>query len=212
MSSYSLKNMKLRAVLFVVLSVAAIGGIAWWCGLFSFLPGVSLLSKGPIQPYRPEDRAAIMQLLKDDWYWLVSEGAVDFSPDYMLDHHAATYHYTDNSLSIDVYRTPEGKVAGFVTYHPIEGYKGRIQFLAVGKEFRKKGYAKELMAHAINRLKKAGMCFIEIAVRSHNTPAFTLYKRFGFKEMWSSSEGFVGMGKSLCGSGAKNMSPAPVDF
>jgi ribosomal protein S18 acetylase RimI-like enzyme len=111
-----------------------------------------------------------------------------------------------------VYRTPEDKIAGFVTYHPLEGYKGRIQFLVVAKEFRKKGYAKELMQYAINGLKKQGMCFIEIAVRAHNEPAVNLYKKFGFKEIASTPDGFLYMSKSLCGSMQQSSAPAAVDW
>jgi len=192
--------------LLIIGAVAVCGALAWWWH------GSSLLKKGPITPYQPEDREAIIQLLKDDWYWLVAVGASDFTADYMLEHHAATYHYPDNTLSISVYRTPEGKVAGFVTYHQLEGYKGRIQFLAVAKEFRKKGYARALMAHAINGLQKMGMCFIEIAVRANNTPAFNLYKKFGFKEIWSTPDGFLGMSKSLCGSKQQVAQPIPIDW
>lgn len=204
---HALRSWKLRTWACIAMGVLALtGGVAlWW-------HGTSWFSKGPIGVYCPEDRGAVMKLLKDDWYWLVSEGAIDFSPDYMLDHHAATYHYADNTLSIAMYRTPEDKVAGFVTYHPLEGHRGRIQFLVVAKEFRKKGYARNLMQYAINHLKKQGMCFIEIAVRSSNTPAFNLYKNFGFKEIWSTPDGFLGMSKSLCSGAQQNASPAPVDF
>lgn len=200
------RRVTLRIGILISISILiAGGGLLWWHGYFGQL-------RGPIQDYRPEDRPAIMQLLKDDWYWLVAEGAVDFSPDYMLDHHAATYHYADNTLAIKVYRSPEGQVAGFVTYHPIEGYRGRIQFLAVAPEFRKKGYAKELMQHAINGLKKQGSCLIDIAVRANNKPAFNLYKKFGFEETWSTPDGFLGMTKSLCKGLQKATAPAPADF
>jgi ribosomal protein S18 acetylase RimI-like enzyme len=200
------KNVQLRHWTLVGVGLLTIvGGIIWWYG-------PSLFTKNPIETYKPEDRKAIMKLLKDDWYWMVSEGATDFSPDYMLDHHAATLHYADNTLSIAVYRTKEGKIAGFVTFHPIEGYKGRIQFLAVAKEFRKKGYAKALLQYAINGLKKQGMCFIEIAVRSNNIAAATLYKKIGFKETWSTPDGFLLMNKSLCGSTQDVVPPAAIDW
>jgi ribosomal protein S18 acetylase RimI-like enzyme len=207
MLSYSLKQTKTRNILLFIISAAILSGALafWW-------HGSSLFQKSPITPYKSGDRDAIMQLLKDDWYWLVSDGATDFSAGYMLEHHAATLHYPDNTLSISVYRTPENKIAGFVTYHRLEGYKGRIQFLAVAKEFRKKGYARELMAHAINGLQKMGMCFIEIAVRSNNIPAFNLYKKFGFKEIWSTPDGFLGMNKSLCESKQQASHPAPIDW
>jgi ribosomal protein S18 acetylase RimI-like enzyme len=152
----------------------------------------------PISYYQESDRADIVTMLRDDWYWLVADNATDFSADYMLNHHAATFHYPDKSLTIKVYRDEQGKAIGFVTYHKLEHLKGRIQFLAVSRHARKKGIARKLMAHAIDALEKQGLCFIELAVRSNNIPARALYKSFGFSEIWRTEDGFLGFSKRLC--------------
>lgn len=197
-----------KNVIIVALSLVALaGGLGWWL----FYAGRS--GSTHIEMYQPADRPAIKKILEDDWHWLVAEGAFDFSADYMFEHRAPTYHYPDNSLSIAVYRTPEGKVGGFITYHQVEGFSGKIQFLGVASEFRKKGYGRELMSYALDALRKKGMCFVDIAVRASNTPAYNLYKSLGFKEVWQTPDGFIGLRKSLCGSLlGKDATPAPMEW
>lgn len=151
-----------------------------------------------LTPYQTEDRTAIIDMLRTDWYWLVGEGVKDFSPEYMLDHQAATWRYPDKSLSIMIYRDTHGLPVGFVTYHKLEALKGRIQFLAVARHARKKGIAQKLISYAIEELRKQGFCSIEIAVRVNNIPAKTLYIKNGFTETWRTSDGFLGLSKNLC--------------
>jgi ribosomal protein S18 acetylase RimI-like enzyme len=168
------------------------GGVAWW------LCGPKFFAKNNIEAYQPSDIPAIKNILEEDWHWLVAEDGSFFSTDYMFEHHAATLRHADNTLSIAVYRTPEGKVAGFVTYHSVDGLQGRIQFLGVAKEYRKKGYGRELIEYAVEQLRKQGKCNVEITVRASNDPAYSLYKKLGFKESWSTPDGFIGLSKPLC--------------
>lgn len=152
-------------------------------------------SRSPITAYRPEDRPALAKIMQDDWYWLVSDGASDYSMDYMFDHKAATLRYPDNSLSIDVYRE-DGKPVAFVTYHKLDAYRGRVQFLAVNRSARGKGYGKLLMQHALRKLAAQGAYTVELATRIVNMPARKLYKKLGFVETWV-DDGFVGFHKNL---------------
>jgi len=167
---------------------------------------------GPIRPYRVEDRASILRMMHDDWYWLVAENLTDFSAEYMLDHHAANQRYPDKSLSISVYEAPEGEPVGFVTYHKLDGMKGRIQFLAVDKQHRKHGYARKLLEHAIAHFEKQGLCAIDIAVRGINKPAKSLYEKLGFHESYRTPDGFLGMTKQLCARSNKSAQSAEPEY
>ena len=59
-------------------------------------------------------------------------------------------------------------------------YMGRVLFLAVDKQFRRKGYAKRLMSFAIDHLKKQGVKIIKVATYEENKKAQQMYtQRFG---------------------------------
>ncbi len=170
-------------------------------------------AQSAITEYRESDRQALTRMLHDDWYWLVAENATDFSTDYMFDHQAATFHYPDNSLTITVYREDDGTPAGFVTYHMLNGLRGRVQFLSIGREYRRKGYGKKLLSHAVAELQKRGACFIELAVRQSNVRAQALYRQLGFVETWRTSDGFAGYAKSVCPRAVASTLPEPLaDF
>jgi len=176
-----------RTLGIIVLSVmVTLGGIIGWLWLHG---------NRVITPFRPADRAAIITILNEDWQILVAEGS-DFSAEYMLDHMAADYHYPDNSLSIVVCRE-QGKVVGFITYHLLDGFHGRIQFLAIARGYRGRGYGGRLMQHAMEDMRSQGVCFIELVTRISNEPARALYRKLGFVERWYEGD-FVGFSVSLC--------------
>lgn len=148
-----------------------------------------------ITPYHQEDQTAVLKILQDDWYWLVSEGSYDFVPEYTFSHRAISQNYPDNSLNIFVYRV-HNKPVGFVTYYKEQGCKGKIQFLAVAKEYRGRGYAQKLLSYAMHDALQHGICVLDLTTRPSNIPAQTLYKRLGFQKTWEEG-GFVGYQKSL---------------
>ncbi len=61
--------------------------------------------------------------------------------------------------------------------------EGHITNIAIGKAFRKKGYAKALLTHFINIAKSENLEFMTLEVRESNIPAITLYKSFGFTQV-----------------------------
>lgn len=189
MTSIKFDNIRVRIGLLLVAGIVAFAAVILW-SIF----GVSAYRN--IRPYQESDRAELVAMLDKDWYWLVSQDAFDFSPDYLFDHRAATFHYADNSLTIMVYEE-DHKPAGFVTYHLLDGYTGRIQFLAVGQEYRKKGYGKLLLEYAVQDLKKRGVCFVNLAVRDNNEAAKKLYEQLGF-QVTGSSKGFLFLTKDFC--------------
>ena len=148
-----------------------------------------------ITPYRAEDQQALTDILRKDWYWLVSEDSVDYSPEYMFAHRAAIPSYPDNSLNIFVYRQ-HGKPVAFVTYYREQGCRGKIQFVAVDQEHRKLGYAQELVKYALDDAAKHGMCIVELVTRTNNISAQKLYRKLGFRTTWQ-AEGFIGFEKSM---------------
>jgi len=193
MSLIRLDDIRVRVSLLIVAGVLSLVAVFCWA---MFWPA----SYGNIRPYREEDRTALKNMLEQDWYWLVSQDATDFSMDYLLDHQAATFHYPDNSLTVMVYED-DHKPAGFVTYHLLDGYTGRIQFLVVAREYRKKGYGKLLLEYALQDFKKRGICFVKLAVRDNNFSAQKLYEQLGF-QVTDSSKGFLFLTKELCSSQA----------
>lgn len=186
----SLSSRYVRVALLLIGAIGAGVGGWYWCGRER--------ADGAITQYRDSDRAALKSMLQSDWYWLVAENATDFSVEYMFDHRAATYHYSDQSLSIAVYRGEHDEPAGFVTYHRLDGAHGRVQFLAVHEKYRRKGCGKKLLEYAVQQLQKQGVCFVELAVRQSNVRARALYKSLGFEETWRTPDGFVGYSKPLC--------------
>ena len=169
----------------VLTALCGIGGYGYW--YYSKNYGIT--------SYRPEDQQALTDILKEDWYWLVSEDSVDFSPEYTFTHFAAVPSYPDNSLSIFVYRE-QGKPVAFATYFREKGCRGRIQFVAVGQQHRKRGYAQKLINHVLDDATKRGMCAMELVTRTNNISAQRLYRKLGFRKTWE-AEGFVGFEKSM---------------
>lgn len=171
---------------------------------FGFLIAVSLGTYGYLQicaqnisPYMPKrDRAFILDIFKNDWYWLVSEYSTDFSPEYMLDNRASSKNIEHkNNLSIHVY-LEDKKPVGFIAFYKKNFYKGRILFLDIVPEYRRKNYAQKLLIFACNTLKNEGIRIVDLTTRVSNTKAQNVYKKVGFYEL-SRDEGFVDFQKIL---------------
>lgn len=141
-----------------------------------------------IKTYDPaRHREAVLDIFNQNWFWLVAKTKeearhVGYSPEYKFDYLAPTDKTEDiGDLVVKVYEQ-EGKVAGFVAYYMKSFYKGVILFLAIDKEYRRKGYARELLVYAISDLKDRGATVIELLTRLKNERARALYEHFGFKE------------------------------
>ncbi|MBI2775258.1 GNAT family N-acetyltransferase [Candidatus Dependentiae bacterium] len=137
------------------------------------------------------DKSFILDIFKNDWYWLVSEYSTDFSPEYML-HYRASSKSAENigDLTIKVIYE-NGKPVGFTAYHKLSLYVGRIIFVAVDKNFRSKGYGYKLLQLAVDDLKSRGAQKIRLVTRTNNAPGIKLYTRFGFKETSRDEDGFL---------------------
>lgn len=58
---------------------------------------------------------------------------------------------------------------------------GAIQNIGISKAHRGKGLGSLLVYHCLQGFQKAGVRFVTLEVTSHNTGAFRLYKRLGFR-------------------------------
>ncbi len=181
MQQYTTFFKKSFLILLFLLSLA--GGI----GSYNYL----LSQHTDIVSYQPQtDREFILNLFKENWYWLVSEYSTDFSAEYMLDNRASSKDpFNKNNLTIKVYHV-DHKPVGFVAYYKKTFFKGFILFLAVDEQCRKIGCATKLLSYAIKDLFNRGCSVIELITRVSNISAQSLYHKLGFKEFWR-DEDFV---------------------
>ena len=73
-----------------------------------------------------------------------------------------------------------------------EGHRGWINYLAVGTDYRNRGFGRRLMEAAESRLRDLGCPKINLQVRSSNHAAVTFYKHIGY-----AIDDVVSMGKRL---------------
>lgn len=149
-----------------------------------------------ISPYRQEDDlGAVMRILYNDWWTLVADNPLDFDAHYTFTHRAVDPSHADGSLNIFVYRM-HGKPVAFATYYRKQGCEAHIQFVAVDKNYRKRGYARAMLDYIMKDALAHGVCVVTLLTRITNIPAQTLYRSYGFTQTWK-TEGFVGFQKVL---------------
>ncbi len=179
-----------RRLLLVALLIlgSGIGATIWYARYHTQVAAAPLT----IMDFDTErDKSFILDIFKNDWYWLVSEHSTDFSPEYMLQNRASSKapEHVGN-LTIKVGYVDQEPV-GFVAYYKKSFYDGFILFLALRSQFRSKGYAYQLLQHAINDLKSRFVTKIRLVTRTVNAPAIKLYTGIGFRETDRDDEGFV---------------------
>lgn len=74
-----------------------------------------------------------------------------------------------------VKNVPAGSVmAGF------DGHRGWLNYLCVHPSFRNRGYGRELILHAVRRLKDCGCPKVNLQIRTSNSEVMEFYKKAGF--------------------------------
>lgn len=63
-----------------------------------------------------------------------------------------------------------------------EGHRGWINYLAVGPEYQRRGFARQMMARAEQILHAAGCPKINLQVRSTNIGVIAFYERIGYRQ------------------------------
>jgi ribosomal protein S18 acetylase RimI-like enzyme len=128
-----------------------------------------------------------------DYYWLYPDESYDVEQHvgFMLKYKAPTEDplYV-GTLHIKVLRV-NNEFAGFTAYYMETLTRGRLLFLDIKKEFRKRGFGEKLARLAVKELKKMGSQTIVLVTRVNN-PAQNIYRRVGFQET-SHDEEFLHM-------------------
>lgn len=137
------------------------------------------------------DAQDVIELFRQDNAWLTTRTFDAAHVDWTLKTHSPNEYEPEyqGTMNIDVIRD-QGKVSGFVTYYFMSPIVGRILFLEIGKDFRRKGYGELLVRHAIQYFFDKGISLVQLLTREDNYPAQRLYTRVGFQEI-SRSHGFI---------------------
>ena len=140
-----MKKVSLYTKIFLAIAlVGALGASAWY---------FSARSEGVFDYNPQEDQAFVINLFKNDWYWLISDASSkSYSVEHMLDYKASSKD-KEGDLILKIYRV-KGKPVGFVAYYPRELFIGQILFVSVDKSQRGKGYARKMVSSALKDLKK----------------------------------------------------------
>jgi ribosomal-protein-alanine N-acetyltransferase len=84
------------------------------------------------------------------------------------------------SFPLVVLHRPENKVVGYIIYWHIKD-DVQVNNIAVHPEFRGKGIGTALMKHVMEKVRRAGVTFVNLEVRTSNTSAQSLYTKLGFE-------------------------------
>lgn len=72
-----------------------------------------------------------------------------------------------------------GSVAGSVMAG-FDGHRGWLNYLCVHPDYRNRGYGRNLISHAVQKLKELGCPKVNIQIRKNNTGVIDFYKKAGF--------------------------------
>jgi ribosomal protein S18 acetylase RimI-like enzyme len=165
---------KLKNKIITVASLLVAIGV----GLYYVIPPESYIHS---YDRSPKEKTFILNFFKKNWDWLIPPGS-DFSPEYMVATNSSSKEPADHGdTTIKVYLENKEPV-GFVAYRKTKFYEGFVNFLGVEESKRRKGYARKLLQHAIDDLKKQGCTVVWLLTRVVNTKAQKLYESMGFKE------------------------------
>lgn len=76
----------------------------------------------------------------------------------------------------------DSHAVGYMGMWALSG-EGHITNVAVGKDYRRRGFARALIEHFIDIAKKENLEFMTLEVRASNEPAIALYRSFGFRDV-----------------------------
>lgn len=184
-----MKNNTIKKII-LVLSLTLGAGIGYY---FTHQPSASISTqtttnqshdKISIDEYdQARDEKAIKDIFYDEYYWLYPDESYDVETHvgFMLQHKAPNENplYV-GTLNIKVLHV-NGQFAGFTAYHKETLTRSRLLFLAIKKDFRKRGFGEKLARYAVEELKKMGAQTIVLVTRVNN-PAQNIYRRIGFEE------------------------------
>lgn len=137
-----------------------------------------------IMPFNKErDTAWMLKLFYDNKYWLYEGPESEFRPEYTLEHQSSSRKAEDDhNLTIKTLYLKKTPV-GFVAYHKLSFYVGKILYLVVKHEFRGQKYGYLLLQYAVDDLKRDGVKKIQLITRTTNSSSQNLYTKFGFHQI-----------------------------
>lgn len=177
-------GIKLQRRIGIIVLVAASLAIAF--GMYWYKkPTVSqqISSATDIRVYEESrDLPFILDMFDKNWFWLVAQTREEYDPNFDFKHLTWSANpYNFGKLQVRVYYA-DNQPAGFIAYYKKNFYEGHVWYIAVKEEYRKKGYAKQLLQYAIQDLFNQGCQIVTLLTRLINTPARTTYTRLGFVE------------------------------
>lgn len=187
-----------RTRLIILFCSAVIAGLA----AYYFIPAHSCTGIVPYNAAR--DRASIIKLFHDNWYWLIADAERDtkpeestfFSIERYLDGGYAVPSYADKRDETIVVYCVDNKTIGLISYYAESFYKGILHFIVVDPAYRGRGYAEKLVRYACDDMKRKGLSSVQLLTRRDNVAAQKLYAKTGFKEFWHDDR-FVRFEKEL---------------
>lgn len=162
------------------------------CLSFSFLiPGIYSSEQTTIEPYNHDrDSIAVQHILDATPHYLRYE-YLGFPTGTTEQYLESTNYYTD------VLRV-NNETVGFVNYH-MEHFSlltfyihsaGVIHLIGVDSAHQRKGYGKQLMSHAIEKMKQNYIPSVSLAAKKSNNTAQKLYESCGLKIVVSLGDDF----------------------
>jgi len=153
--------------------------------------GTSAGAEPVIRPYRDEESASLLDCIAE---LQDAERSIDgrlrpgraIASDYLVAMLEECRQYAGQIFVLEV----EGTVAGFTTVYtrvPFErldeppGDYAIVAELLVRREYRRRGYARALLAHGERYAASQGAAELRIGVLSDNTAARALYLAYGFR-------------------------------
>jgi ribosomal protein S18 acetylase RimI-like enzyme len=127
------------------------------------------------------DTKQVNQLFRDDWFLMIcDENSKTYDIDFMLQNRTSSQRAKLNDLVIKVWRE-NNEVAGFLAYYKKSLYRWHLLFLIVNKKYRGQGRSKKLLKFAVDDMVARGALRVDLATRSVNKLAQSVYESFGFK-------------------------------
>lgn len=98
------------------------------------------------------------------------------------DHKSWRESFQKSETQIFIVRSKENEIIAMGVFDCSElMQQAHLLKIAVGVGYRTKGIAEKLLRHSIESLKKEGLNNIYLEVSTENTPAVSLYTKYGFK-------------------------------
>lgn len=169
-----MKHRKTFGLLFICVLIAGIGFWYWY---------KQSACDGVVAYDALRDRAQVIALFQQNLKWLVQGPQYQsYDIEFMLDNRASAFDPINKRNLIFNCYCLQGKIIGFIAHFIKSFYRGYILFIVVDQAYRGKGYAEQLLRHAIGQIAAQGCQVVELVTSIDNESAQRLYHKVGFVE------------------------------